>query len=37
MTRESIVQAMGVLILVATIVVTVVAVIGMITGHSPGS
>lgn len=37
MTRESIVQAIGVLVFVATIVVTVVAVIVLITGHSPGS
>ena len=37
MPRESIVQVLGVLITVATIVVTVAAVITEITGHAPGS
>ncbi len=37
MSRESIVQVLGVLIMAGTIVVTLVAVFGVITGYSPGS
>jgi hypothetical protein len=37
MARERIVQVLGVLITVATIVVTVAAVITEVTGHTPGS
>ena len=36
MTRESIVQTIGVLVFLATILVTVLAVIFLITGHAPG-
>ncbi len=37
MARENLVRVLGVLITVATIVVTVVAVAGVITGYSPGT
>ena len=37
MARERIVQVLGVLVMVATIVVTVAAVVTEFTGHTPGS
>ncbi len=36
MTREIIVQVLGILVLVATVAVTVAAVIAVITGFEPG-
>lgn len=37
MTKESIVQTLGVLVAVGTVVITVAAVIASVTGFAPGA